>query len=341
MRDAGPVRISLAFQGNKRLAEYARLAGAAESFGFDAVSMFGDLFYQPPLPGLLAMAGATSRISLGPACLNPFTLHPVEIAGQIAALDRASEGRAYLGLARGSWLRMLGIDQRGGAEAVGEAAAVVLALLARDTEGIIGTRFGLPAGACLQDAPLRSRVPILIGTWGPRLAAIAGEVADWVKVGGSANPRLLPLVRAWVDRGILRAGRDPNCVGLVVGAVTVVAEDGDTARRRAREEVAMYLEVVGRLDPTTEVPEDLLAKIGRLLRENDREGAGRLIPRDLLDRFAFAGRPNEITEHAIALLDAGADGIEFGTPHGLSDGEGVRLLGSRVLPELRLDRDGL
>jgi 5,10-methylenetetrahydromethanopterin reductase len=60
-----------------------------------------------------------------------------------------------------------------------------------------------------------------------------------------------------------------------------------------------------------------------------------------LDRFAFAGRPNEITEHAIALLDAGADGIEFGTPHGLSDGEGVRLLGSRVLPELRLDRDGL
>ena len=36
---------------------------------------------------------------IGPSCLNPFTLHPVEIAGQIAALDTASSGRAFLGLA--------------------------------------------------------------------------------------------------------------------------------------------------------------------------------------------------------------------------------------------------
>ena len=39
-------------------------------------------------------------------------------------------------------------------------------------------------------------------------------------------------------------------VGIVVGAVTVVDEDGDAARERARREVAMYLEVVGGLDPT-------------------------------------------------------------------------------------------
>ena len=39
--------------------------------------------------------------------LNPYTLHPMEIAGQIAVLDLATHGRAYLGLARGSWLDQL------------------------------------------------------------------------------------------------------------------------------------------------------------------------------------------------------------------------------------------
>ena len=34
-------------------------------------------------------------------------------------------------------------------------------------------------------------------------------------------------------------------VGIVVGAVTVVDEDGDAAREQARREVEMYLEVVG------------------------------------------------------------------------------------------------
>ena len=61
--------------------------------------MYGDLYFQPPLPALLAMARATSVIKLGPACLNPYLMHPVEIAGQMAALDTASSGRAFLGLA--------------------------------------------------------------------------------------------------------------------------------------------------------------------------------------------------------------------------------------------------
>ena len=35
------------------------------------------------------------------------------------------------------------------------------------------------------------------------------------------------------------------------------------------------------------------------------------------------------------VLDAGAGRIDFGTPHGLTDDEGVALLGTAVLPRLR------
>jgi 5,10-methylenetetrahydromethanopterin reductase len=63
--------------------------------------------------------------------------------------------------------------------------------------------------------------------------------------------------------------------------------------------------------------------------------AGALIGDDLLDRFAFAGTPEEIIRQTEAILAAGAARVEFGTPHGLSSREGLRLLGTRVLPAFR------
>src|SRR5829696_8582873 len=102
-------RVSIALQGNKSLDRYAALAAQAERAGFDGVSVYADLGFQPAIGPLLSIAQATTRVRVGPAALNPFLLHPVEIAGQIALLDAASGGRAYLGLARGAWLDSLGL----------------------------------------------------------------------------------------------------------------------------------------------------------------------------------------------------------------------------------------
>ena len=180
-RDSAPTggrqaRAGLGYQSDKRPSDYERLAAGAEHYGFDVVSVFGDLYFQPPLPALLAMARATSSITLGPACLNPYLLHPVEIAGQIAALDVASSGRAFLGLARGAWLSGLGIDQRHGPGDVAEAAAVVRALLAGNRSGVAGARFVLPPGQSLRTQPLRATLPLLVGTWGPVSARSRGRL---------------------------------------------------------------------------------------------------------------------------------------------------------------------
>ena len=54
-------------------------------------------------------------------------------------------------------------------------------------------------------------------------------------------------------------------VGIVLGAVTVVDEDGDRARQIARREVVPYFDVVGELDPTVTVEPDLVARVRELL----------------------------------------------------------------------------
>ena len=286
--------LGLGLQSDKRPGRYAELARIAEDGGFAVVTLFIHLFFQPALPALLEIAQATERVRVGPSCLNPFTTHPAEIAGQTAALDLASNGRAFLGLAAGAWLDRLGLDTHRAYTAIRETWEIVTRLLARDDSGFDGELFRLAAGETLAYEPLRAEVPLLVGTWSPRLTAFAAERAAELKLGGSANPKLVRVVRE-------RLGDETT---LVVGAVTVVDEDDAKARELARREVELYLPVVAQRDPTA---------------------------KGELDEFAFAGSPARIAEHANALFEAGADRVEFGTPHGADERRGVELLASLEL----------
>jgi 5,10-methylenetetrahydromethanopterin reductase len=273
----------------------------AEAAGFDVISVFHDLLYQPAIVPLTVITQATARVRVGPAALNVATLHPVEAAGQIAALDIVSNGRAYLGLVAGAWLDRLGLAADAPVERMAEAVEIAQRLFAGDRSGFAGEHFTLGPGTGFEYEPRRSRIPLLIGTWKPRMAALAGRVADEVKIGGCANPAMVEQMREWI-------GNDD--VGIVVGAVTVVDEDGDAARTRALDAVGMYLEVVGQLDAT-------------------------IAGEPELEQFAFAGTPEEVAAHAERLYDAGAKRVEFGTPQGLTTERGVELLCERVVPLLR------
>ncbi len=307
------VEFGIAFQSDKRPAEYAALAQTVDRFDFDVVSVYNDLLFQPALGPLLFMAPHLRRARLGPAALNPFTLHPIEIAGQIAVLDMATNGRAYLGLARGAWLDRLGLDTPRSLRRLREAVLLIKHVLARRADAFNGQVFHLAAGATLQYAPVRPSVPLTIGTWSPRAAALAEELAQEMKVGGCANPALVAHIRTAAPS-----------VPLCFGAVTVIDENVVAARRKARHELRLYLPVVARLDPTVQDGEWL----ARLPPED--------LPDELLDRFAFAGDPGSIIRQVEGLFSAGAARVEFGTPHGVKDpGAAISLLGERVLPYFR------
>lgn len=329
------VEFGLGLQSDKRSGDYGRLARSAERAGFDVLTVFSDLMYQPPIFPLLEMAAATQRVRLGAACLNPYSMAPYEIAGQVAALDLASHGRAYLGLARGTWLGAVGIDQPRPLTTLDEAAQVVYRLLRGDTGGFEGRVFRLAPDTALRYRVHRPDPPLLIGAWGPKGAALAGRIAEEIKVGGSANPAMVPVIRDRLRVGAEQAGRGVDEIGIVFGAVTVVDTDGAAARARARTEVAMYLAVVADLDPTVDLPTDLLARVKALVDAGHHDAAGRLVPDDVLDMFALSGTPEQVAAQAQALIDAGVRRVEFGTPHGLEDQRGVHLLGAAVLPLLR------
>ena len=122
---------------------------------------------------------------------------------------------------------------------------------------------------------------------------------------GQTSDDMVRLMRTWLGDADVR---------IVVGAVTVVDEDAAAARACAEEQVALYLDVVGELDPTIDLR------------------PGEAAP---LDKFVLAGTPEDVAAQAQALYEAGAARIEFGTPQGITSAAGVELLADRVLPLLR------
>ncbi len=331
-----PHEISIAFQTDKTPAQYIALARQVNQYAFDAVSVYCDAPFHPSYGPLLLMAPHLDRARLGPAAVSPSRMAPVDIAANTALLAGLAPGGVYVGLARGAWLAEHGIREvKPPIQAIRETVAIVRGLLAGESGGFSGEIYQI-AKHIRAPYPLPEKpVPVMIGTWGPKLAALAGEIADEVKVGGSANPALVPVMQRCIAPGQQAAGRPANSVGVVLGAVTVVDDDRDRAREAARQAAALYLPVVLPLDPTVEHDPALLERLRQHVNAGELRAASALISDDLLERFAFAGNAADVIRQAAALFQAGARRIEFGTPHGLPPQAGIDILGKEVLPALQ------
>jgi 5,10-methylenetetrahydromethanopterin reductase len=325
------IKFSIAFQSNKTPSEYVELAKLVDQYDFDIVSVYNDLLFQPALGALILIAQNLRRAHVGFAALNPYTLHPVEIAGQAAVLDMVSNGKSYMGIVKGSWLDKIGLEMPRPVQTIREASQVVKHLLAGKTAPFEGNIFKLAPDTTLNYKPLRREIPLMIGTWGKQTAKVAGELADEVKIGGSANPDMVGYLRPFIDEGSTAVGREKDTVGICLGAVTVVADDRAAARALVRKEAALYLPVIAALDPTLQDPE-WLQRVAAADKRGDYDYISRQISDDILEKFAFAGNPADIIRQTEKLIAVGANRIEFGTPHGLVSAEGIKLLGEKVLP---------
>jgi 5,10-methylenetetrahydromethanopterin reductase len=294
-------QVSIAFQTDKSPADYIALAQLVNQYDFDVVSVYCDAPFHPSYGPLLLMAPHIQHARLGPAAVSASRMPPIDIAANTALLAGMAPGGAYLGIARGAWLADHGITEvERPIQAVREAIEITRRLLSGESGGY----------------------------------TLAGEIADEVKIGGTANPDVIPVIRDYIAVGERLVQREPGSVGIVVGAVSVIDEDRERAREAARRSVALYLPVVAQLDPTVQVEPELIERLQTLVKQHDNAAAAHLISDDLLERFAFAGNAADIIRQSEKLFAAGASRIEFGTPHGIPPQNGIRILGEQVIPRL-------
>ncbi|MGI9659336.1 MAG: LLM class flavin-dependent oxidoreductase, partial [Gaiellaceae bacterium] len=320
------------FQGDKSIAEYRALAEIVDTFDFETISVYQDLQFQPPWPALMQFAELTSRPLVGPAVVNPYLTHPILIAGHLATIDELSRGRAYLGVGRGAFLDAIGVQQPKPLVAIRECVELVQRFLTGDDAAYEGELFQASATTRLRFSIPGRSLPTLIGGWGQRTLALAGELADMAKVGGSANPLSVPVFRERINDGARDGRQSSEAVRLMLGAVTVVDRDSRLAESIARRTAAMYVAVTAKLDPTFELEPSEREAFDSAMNRGDEAAAGKALSTDTLRRFCTYGTPAEIIAHMEELFAAGVDIFEFGTPHGSDEREAIRLLGQEVMP---------
>ncbi|WP_432563483.1 LLM class flavin-dependent oxidoreductase [Kineococcus sp. SYSU DK003] len=305
-----------------------------EEAGFDQVWTGNDLFGEPGVVTLSAIALRTSRILFGSGVIDPVSLHPVQIAMLASGLQEVSGDRFLLGLGAGSdvFFRWAGLEPARPVVRTRQAVLAIRELLAgRSPAGIPGV-----ADGWTEQAVLRSYrpTPVYLGAMGPRMLDLTGRLAD------GALPLCLPPqhvvnVVEQLSAGAAKAGRSIDDLDVAACVWASVSDDRDEARYLMAKHIALYsgslstdaLAANG-LDP------EEFARTQQLMLEGREEDAVASVTPSMLT-LGIVGGVDDVVAQCAALLEAGVRHISFGPPMGPDATGAVKLIGSTVLPELR------
>jgi 5,10-methylenetetrahydromethanopterin reductase len=312
----------------------------------DSQNLAGDVF-----ASLAIAAHATSRLVLATGATNPATRHPAVIASAMGTLQVESDGRAWLGIARGdSALAYLGRKPMPLPDF--EAALSDVQAYLRGDAIELNDTFLNPNPNPTPPSRIEwlaryeaSKVPMSVAATGPRVIEIAARVADGITFSVGADPaRLQPAIER-AKRARAATGLEPLRLGAYVNAVA--HPDVEVARQMVRGRMGVY----ARFSTMSRSVMDELSPADRTVAENLRgsydlnahaaSGARHesALTDDFVDRFGIVGPSERVAERLVDLLRLGLDhvvivGHSRNTPRDLFV-ESSRRFGQEVMPMVR------
>jgi len=152
-------------------------------------------------------------------------------------------------------------------------------------------------------------LPIYVGSRGPHVLELAGELADGVIVGNLASTDGWRYALDHIAKGAERAGRKLNELLLTAWVYFAVADERSDALDAVRPRVATSL--VTSRSILHELGIEFQPRFAETMEHMDRsleagaiEAAGRLVPDETVARFAVAGTPADCGARLQELLRA-------------------------------------
>ena len=206
---------------------------------------------------LPAVAMATSKIRLGPLVAPTSIHHPSLLANRAATIDHLSNGRMVLGMGAGWQINehhAYGIELEAPGPRVSrfeESIQIVRSLLDNahtDFQGDFYTFTNAPS----DPKPIQAKLPIVVGTGGPRMCRITARHAQEWNTWGA--PEMAKDRRTTYTAACENVGVDPSSLHTSVQAMFFITEDqakidaikaGDTGERSIAGSVAFIVDQIG------------------------------------------------------------------------------------------------
>jgi probable F420-dependent oxidoreductase len=294
-----------------------------EELGYDGAFSF-EAKHDPFLPLVLA-AENTRTLRLGTAITIAFARNPMNLANLAWGMQAISGGRFLLGL--GSQVKPH-IEKRFSmpwskpAARMREMVQAIRAIFAAwEGEGKLDFRGEFYRHTLMIPAfdpgpnPF-GPPPVYTGGFGPRMTAVAGEVAD----GFIAHPfqsrrSLLENVLPALAEGLAASGRTRADLDLICATLVVTAdreEDFERVKRAARKQLAFYGSTPA-YRPTLDCHGwgELHLELNRLSKQGRWDDMSELVSDEVLETIGVVGERSQIAAKLRARLEGIADGVSL------------------------------
>ena len=334
---------------NESVHEIGDYARAAEDSGFKQLTLIDMPFVGRDVHIMMALsAQSTRKILVGHGVATPITFHPMSIANATAAINELSGGRAFVGLGAGGPFETV-LKRPAPVKEVREVVQFIRKFMAGEEAEYRGVK--------AHSEWIRDPVPIYLAAEGPRMLQLAGEVADGV-ISIGTNPEWVRWKMGQVEKGALRAGRDPSEVEYWVRTMIYVADSKEEARR----EVSPYPLAYGHLHLLLErdtpeanelrrgleqaqpgMVEDLISDSKKVASAYEPYGVERLdapwakyVTATLIDYFHLTGKPDDINERISVLGEMGVKNIST-VMFTILDKKGMmRAISEEIMPHFQI-----
>ena len=312
------------------LPDIATVARDLEAIGFDGVYT-AEAVHDPFLPLMLA-AEHTSRVTVFTSIAVAFARNPMDLAQVADGIQRDSGGRFALGL--GSQIRPhitnrfsmpWGSPVARMREMVEAVKAIQRAWQDRTPLDYRGELYRHTLMTPFFDPGPNPHgpPPVWVAGLGPRMTAVAAEVADGLLIhpfhsGKFVHEHVAPAVA----EGLGRTGRDR--ASFMVHATPIVCtgstdEELERARVGARGLMGFYGSTPAyRVTLDAHGWGDLQTELNRLTKQGRWSAIGDVIPDEVLDTVAVCGKPDEIATLVTARYGSAVDRIGVSMPYDVS-----------------------
>lgn len=315
----------------------AEMMRTREAQGFDGRN-FGDSQnrYSDPMVCMGIAAAVTRTIKFSTGVTNTVTRHPAVMASAFGAVQLASGGRAYVGIARGdsalahigmapapvpAFEKYVDVLQRylAGKEVPFEEVDAAMGGRRTDVRRADELHIGaVPTVSKMQWLPGNMpKVPVDVYATGPKIISIGARLADQVTFAVGAQPSRIKWAMDLARAEARKAGRDPDSISY--GAMVGVGLDDnlDRGRKRIAGVVAvssrfsvMHRTPIGPIDaedvPVFQALHDGYDMNKHSVTTSNQTG---LLPDWFMDKHAIIGPPSVAVDRLIEIFELGIERI--------------------------------